>query len=143
MVGKGLSILVAAASLMAAGSALGQTSQPASSSVAPVTVTGKTAPKRWVPAQNPIPPELGADTEACWQVSQDPSIAATQGDAAAQAAIGTYFYRGEGGLPHDGALARKWFEMAATGGDPDGMFKLAAMQARGEGGSLDRVKAWG
>ena len=23
------------------------------------------------------------------------------------------------------------------------MFKLAAMQARGEGGSLDRVKAWG
>ena len=28
-------------------------------------------------------------------------------------------------------------------GDPDGMFNLAAMQARGEGGEVDRVKAWG
>jgi TPR repeat protein len=70
-------------------------------------------------------------------------LAATQGDAAAQAAIGTYFYRGEGGVPQDLALARKWFELAATSGDADGMFNLAAMQAKGQGGEVDRVKAWG
>jgi TPR repeat protein len=70
-------------------------------------------------------------------------LAATQGEAAAQTAIGTYFYTGEGGLPKDAALARKWFELAATAGDPDGMFNLAAMMAKGEGGGVDRVKAWG
>jgi len=70
-------------------------------------------------------------------------LAATQGDPAAQTAIGTYFYRGEGGLPHDLALARKWFDLAARAGDADGMFNLAAMQAAGEGGALDRVAAWG
>jgi TPR repeat protein len=70
-------------------------------------------------------------------------LAASQGDPASQAAIGTYFYTGEGGLPKDMALARKWFELAATGGDPDGAFNLAAMPARGQGGDLDRVKAWG
>jgi len=70
-------------------------------------------------------------------------LAATEGDAASRTAMGTFFYAGEGGLPHDAALARKWFELAAVGGDVDGMFNLAAMQARGEGGDLDRVKAWG
>jgi TPR repeat protein len=69
--------------------------------------------------------------------------AAIQGDPAAQAAIGTYFYRGEGDLPRDHTLARKWFELAAVGGDAEGMFNLAAMQAKGEGGEVDRVRAWG
>jgi TPR repeat protein len=70
-------------------------------------------------------------------------LAAAQGDAASQAAIGTYFYTGDGGLPKDAALARKWFERAAIGGDPDGMFNLAAMLAKGEGGAAERVRAWG
>jgi TPR repeat protein len=70
-------------------------------------------------------------------------LAATQGEPAARTAIGTYFYTGESGLPHDPVLARMWFELAATAGDPDGMFNLAAMQAKGEGGEVDRVKAWG
>jgi TPR repeat protein len=69
--------------------------------------------------------------------------AAARGDAASQAAIGTYFYQGEDGVPQDLVLARKWFERAAVGGDADGMFNLAAMQAKGEGGEVDRVKAWG
>lgn len=70
-------------------------------------------------------------------------LAAAKGSPEAQTAVGTYFYTGEGGLPHDLVLARKWFELAATGGDADGMFNLAAMQAKGEGGPVDRVKAWG
>jgi TPR repeat protein len=69
--------------------------------------------------------------------------AAVAGDPAAQAAIGTYFYQGDLGVPRDLAIARRWFERAALAGDPDGMFNLAAMQARGEGGPTDRVKAWG
>lgn len=69
--------------------------------------------------------------------------AAMNGEAGAMTAIGTYFYRGEAGLPRDDAMARRWFEQGAVGGDPDGMFNLAVMQAKGEGGALDRVKAWG
>ena len=62
---------------------------------------------------------------------------------AAQAAIGTYFYQGDLGVPRDLAIARRWFERAAIGGDVDGMFNLAVMEAKGEGGGVDRVKAWG
>jgi len=83
-------------------------------------------------------------------VVPDPAVAlnlykraAVAGDPAAQAAIGTYFYEGGAGVPRDLAVARRWFERAAIGGDADGMFNLAAMQARGEGGDLDRVAAWG
>jgi TPR repeat protein len=83
-------------------------------------------------------------------VVPDPAVAlnlykraAVAGDPAAQAAIGTYFYEGAAGAPRDLAVARRWFERAAIAGDPDGMFNLAAMQARGEGGGVDRVKAWG
>jgi TPR repeat protein len=69
--------------------------------------------------------------------------AAIAGDPAAQAAIGTYFYQGDLGVPRDLAIARRWFERAAIGGDVDGMFNLAVMEAKGEGGGVDRVKAWG
>ena len=69
--------------------------------------------------------------------------AAVAGDPAAQSAIGTYFYEGAGGMPRDLAVARRWFERAAMAGDVDGMFNLAVMQAKGEGGGVDRVRAWG
>ena len=40
-------------------------------------------------------------------------------------------------------VARGWFLEGAVRGDADGMVNLAVMQARGEGGEVDRVKAWG
>lgn len=69
-------------------------------------------------------------------------LAAVNGQPAAQAAIGGYFYNGEAGMPQDLVLARKWFQHAALLADPEGTFNLAAMMARGEGGAVDRVKAW-
>ena len=58
-------------------------------------------------------------------------------------ALGTYFYRGEAGLPQDPAMARAWFLQAAARGDADGMVNVAAMMVRGEGGAVDRVRAEG
>ncbi|AQR72550.1 hypothetical protein BXU08_01715 [Sphingomonas sp. LM7] len=66
--------------------------------------------------------------------------AALGGSAPAKAAMGTYFYEGKL-LAKDDATARKWFEAAAAGNDPDGMFNLAAMLAKGEGGDKDVDKA--
>jgi TPR repeat protein len=70
-------------------------------------------------------------------------LAAMNGAAKAQTALGTYFYKGERGLKRDLVTARGWFEQAAIGGDADGMVSLAAMMTKGEGGDADRVKAWG
>jgi TPR repeat protein len=67
--------------------------------------------------------------------------AALKGNMAAKAALGSYFYEGKL-LPKDGAVARRWFEEAAVGSDPEGMFNLAAMLANGEGGPKDLTKAW-
>lgn len=80
-------------------------------------------------------------------VKPDPELAmgfyktaALGGSAPAKAAMGTYFYEGRQ-IAKDDATARKWFEAAAAGNDPDGMFNLAAMLARGEGGDRDVDKA--
>jgi TPR repeat protein len=69
--------------------------------------------------------------------------AAMNGSPQAQTALGTYFYNGERGLKRDLPIARGWFEQAAVAGDAEGMVKLAAMMAKGEGGDRDVVKAWG
>lgn len=66
--------------------------------------------------------------------------AALGGNAAAKVAMGTYFYEGKQ-VPKDLAVARKWFEAGAAANDADGMFNLAAMMARGEGGDKDVGKA--
>lgn len=66
--------------------------------------------------------------------------AALGGNAAAKVAMGTYFYEGKL-VPRDLAVARKWFEAGAAGNDPDGMFNLAAMLTRGEGGDKDEARA--
>jgi TPR repeat protein len=55
-------------------------------------------------------------------------------------AMGTYFYEG-GILPKDAAMARRWFQEGAQRADADGMFNLAAMMIRGEGGAADRDQA--
>lgn len=81
------------------------------------------------------------------EVKADPELAmgfyktaALGGNAAAKVAMGTYFYEGKL-VPRDLAIARKWFEAGAAGDDPDGMFNLAAMLAKGEGGDKDVGKA--
>ncbi|WP_029935178.1 SEL1-like repeat protein [Sphingomonas sp. UNC305MFCol5.2] len=81
------------------------------------------------------------------EVKADPELAmgfyktaALGGNAAAKVAMGTYFYEGKM-VPRDLAMARKWFEAGAAGDDPDGMFNLAAMLAKGEGGDKDVTKA--
>ncbi|WP_162148418.1 tetratricopeptide repeat protein [Asticcacaulis sp. YBE204] len=68
--------------------------------------------------------------------------AAVRGHPDAQNAIGTYFYRGGSLLPKDAPVARKWFDIAARNGNADAMFNLAVMYMKGEGGAVDRVKAW-
>lgn len=67
--------------------------------------------------------------------------AALQGSAPAKVALGTYFYEGKL-VPKDDATARQWFEAGVADEDADGMFDLAAMLARGEGGGKDLVRAW-
>ncbi|HEX8300982.1 SEL1-like repeat protein [Sphingomonas sp.] len=67
--------------------------------------------------------------------------AALGGNAAAMAAMGTYFYEGKL-VARNYATARRWFEAAAGQSDPDGMFNLAAMLSKGEGGPKDLPKAW-
>jgi TPR repeat protein len=67
--------LLAAAALLAGQPAFGQATQGATD-VAPVTVTAKRPPYRWVPAPNPVPAELFADSELCWQRAQDPYLEA-------------------------------------------------------------------
>jgi TPR repeat protein len=66
--------------------------------------------------------------------------AALAGSAPAKAALGTYFYEGKI-VAGDHATARRWFEAAAREGDADGLFNLAAMLARGEGGVRDLPRA--
>lgn len=68
-------------------------------------------------------------------------LAALQGHAGARGAIGDYFYRGEI-VERNPETARKWFATAAAGGETDALFNLAAMMAKGEGGELDRPRAW-
>lgn len=81
-------------------------------------------------------------------VKADPAMAlglyksaALNGSAAAKAALGSYFYEGKL-LPKDDAMARKWFEEAARGANPEGMFNLAAMMTRGDGGPKNLPQAW-
>ena|SRR5688572_20809870 len=46
-------------------------------------------------------------------------------------------YRTGVGAPHDLDKARYWFEQAATQGDEEGVYNLALMLLRGEGGNSD------
>lgn len=67
--------------------------------------------------------------------------AALKGYPASQVALGTYFYEGAQ-VPKDDVTARRWFETAAAESDADGLFNLAAMMVRGEGGVKDVPRAW-
>jgi TPR repeat protein len=92
-------LIVAIGAALAAQAALAQTTaSPAtagtpSTEVAPLTVTGKRSSTEWRPATNPIPPELGAYTELCWQMANDPFLEAVAGMAAARVFLPTRYPR--------------------------------------------------
>ncbi|MCE4554350.1 tetratricopeptide repeat protein [Pelomonas cellulosilytica] len=67
--------------------------------------------------------------------------AALKGNADAQNALATYFYRGEV-VPQNLATARQLFQAAAGRRQPDAMFNLAVMLAQGQGGERDLAAAY-
>jgi TPR repeat protein len=67
--------------------------------------------------------------------------AAVKGVADAKNAPATYFYGGEV-VPKNLEAARKLFNAAARQAQPDGMFNLAVMSTRGEGGPQDLPAAY-
>jgi uncharacterized protein len=67
--------------------------------------------------------------------------AALKGNADAQNALATYFYRGEV-VPQNFATARQFFQAAAQRRQPDAMFNLAVMLAQGQGGDKDMAAAY-
>lgn len=67
--------------------------------------------------------------------------AALKGNADAQNALATFFYRGEV-VPQNYATARQFFQAAAQRRQPDAMFNLAVMLAQGQGGDKDMAAAY-
>ena len=67
-------------------------------------------------------------------------LAAEQGDASAQFALGGKYYAGEG-VPQDYQEAMKWFRLAAEQGDASAQGSLGAMYYIGEGVPKDDVEA--
>jgi TPR repeat protein len=67
--------------------------------------------------------------------------AALKGQASAEYALGTYFYAGQE-VAQNYETARKLFSAAAMQQQVDGMFNLAVMLDRGEGGPKDEAMAY-
>lgn len=67
--------------------------------------------------------------------------AALKGNADAQNALATFFYRGEV-VPQNFTTARQFFQAAAQRRQPDAMFNLAVMLAQGQGGDKDMAAAY-
>jgi len=65
---------------------------------------------------------------------------AEYGDATAQLKLGLLYYHGQG-VPVDDAMARQWFEKAATQGDAIAQDRLGSMYYCGEGVPQDYIKA--
>ena len=69
-------------------------------------------------------------------------LAADQGNAAAQEALGAMYVNGRGGLAQDDAQAVFWFQKAADQGNADAQGLLGAMYFEGRGGlAKDDVQA--
>lgn len=68
-------------------------------------------------------------------------IAALAGHPSAQYALGVYFYSGEM-VEKNWVIARRLFDTAASQQQIDAMYNLALMMMRGEGGEVDKVKAY-
>lgn len=67
--------------------------------------------------------------------------AAKSGHAPAMTATGLSFYQGRAGAP-DVDAAAKWFEIAASAGEPEGMYLWAFALTKGEGTSQDFGEAF-
>jgi TPR repeat protein len=68
--------------------------------------------------------------------------AAQLGHPRAEAAVGSYYQRGQGGVREDDAQAAYWFQQAAAQGNRGAQFNLAGMYTMGQGGlSVDLRKA--
>ncbi len=75
------------------------------------------------------------------------SVAAEQGEATAQNALGMFYWTGRGigndaVVPIDYVKARAWFERAVRQGQPHALISLATMEASGIGGAKDVVSAY-
>lgn len=68
-------------------------------------------------------------------------LAADQGIAKAQSAIGYMYYEGKG-VPKSYRLAAKWFRLSAEQGDVDSLYFLGIMYANGEGVQKSKVIAY-
>ena len=66
---------------------------------------------------------------------------ATEGDANAQLALGSYFAKGENGLPKDGAKAIEWLEKSANQKNSPAMSYLGYIYAEGKLVQRDMQKA--
>lgn len=65
---------------------------------------------------------------------------ADAGDASAQVNLGKAYHEGNG-VPHDAALALKWFRKAADQGDATAENELGVMYRMGDGVEADKVEA--
>lgn len=75
------------------------------------------------------------------QELEDIQAAAQAGDASAQASLGAFYERGEGGLPQDFALAAQWRQRAAEQGDAGAANGLGRQFAEGLGVEQDYGEA--
>jgi TPR repeat protein len=67
--------------------------------------------------------------------------AADAGDAAAQAEVGDFYFRGSGPVKADHAEARRWYAKAAAQKQTGAARQLGQMYAKGDGGKRDTKKA--
>ena len=65
---------------------------------------------------------------------------AEQGNADAQALLGTMYFKGQG-VPKDFRLALKWYQAAADQGNPQGQFQIGAAYLNGIGVAKDGAQA--
>ncbi len=68
-------------------------------------------------------------------------IRAKEGDIPSMLAMGDLYYYGARGLPRDQPQALRYFEQAASLGDPNGMCGAAGMYLKGEGTEVNVSRA--
>lgn len=83
---------------------------------------------------------VGGAAQACQQAQKEQRKAAEQGDAHAQATLGSMYNTGEG-VPQDYAEAVKWYRKAAEQGNAYAQLNLGGMYQFGKGVPQDYVEA--
>lgn len=67
---------------------------------------------------------------------------AAEGDVGSQVTLGTFYLHGLLGIPKDYALARQWYEKAATQGFAEAQFNLGTLYVNAQGVPEDYVRAY-